>query len=621
MPEAPLRRLSRLRRFFPRRRRGSVSLRYTLITRIAGLMITALGLVLGLGLVSGLSNTDSLLRQQAQLILDKQAAAVNAVMTPIEAEAQWLARQVAEGTLDVNDRDEMVAALRAATAGTPQALGVGVIFENRHLIKVEREGAEVQEEDLSRETKVTRMLEEERAGKGGHWAEPVVVASEGQTLLNYRIPLLKDDRFLGVLMIGLSVADISRQLTFENDVQGITSFVLYGRDRVVIHPALSDWRPVDKHTPALPRARDIGDPVLAQWAEHPDKVHDEGMVAGGNTHLYSLRVPGEGSYVMLTRSETRFGVVPWTIGAHMSIDLVAREMQRLRWAAMTGLVVVVIAILVALAFGRKLALPTLRLARAARQVQEGEFATIAPLPGDTVREFDDAARAFNLMVRGLREREQIRDLFGKYLPEAVATALLKDGGEMTPISTEATVLFCDLEGFTTLSEQLAPPEIVTMLNEYFSTLVEVLEQHGGVVTQFQGDAILATFNVPLPSEKHAECAISAARDILEEVKRRRFAGHRLGCRIGICTGQLMAGAVGASGRLSYTVHGDAVNVAARLEQMNKECGTSLLVSARTAELVGYEGLVGLPERSIRGRQESMRLYTVAPAIKVVAANG
>ena len=162
-----------------------------------------------------------------------------------------------------------------------------------------------------------------------------------------------------------------------------------------------------------------------------------------------------------------------------------------------------------------------------------------------------------------------------------------------------------------MSEKLDPAGIVSTLNEFFSDAVAVIEKHNGMVTQCQGDAILAVFNVPVQLNNHEAHAIETAREIVATVAGRTYAGQKLGCRIGINTGNLVAGAVGAEGRLNYTVHGDAVNIAARLESMNKEYGTNILVSETTMEAAPdaakYREIGSLP---IRGRETPVMVFTL-----------
>ena len=136
---------------------------------------------------------------------------------------------------------------------------------------------------------------------------------------------------------------------------------------------------------------------------------------------------------------------------------------------------------------------------------------------------------------------------------------------------------------------MSPVRVLQMLDEYFAAMLDPIRRHGGVVSQFQGDAILATFNVPLENERHADLAVRTALDMQAANARMQFAGVQLRTRIGINTGPVVAGNVGAGDRVHYTVHGDAVNVAARLEALNKTHGTATLVSGSTVAVLddGY----------------------------------
>ncbi|MDH3452465.1 MAG: adenylate/guanylate cyclase domain-containing protein, partial [Gammaproteobacteria bacterium] len=188
--------------------------------------------------------------------------------------------------------------------------------------------------------------------------------------------------------------------------------------------------------------------------------------------------------------------------------------------------------------------------------------------------------------------------------------LLQNRGALQPQAATATIMFIDIVDFTALSGRLPPEDIVAMLNDYFSAIVEILETHNGIVTQFQGDAVLAVFNVPQTDPQHAQHALQSALEIRRVVAAQTFAGQPLACRIGINTGRVVAGNVGAKNRLNYTVHGDAVNVAARLEQLNKEYGTSMLVSETTAALLDGMELQPMGNVPLRGKQQPIAVFTV-----------
>lgn len=210
-----------------------------------------------------------------------------------------------------------------------------------------------------------------------------------------------------------------------------------------------------------------------------------------------------------------------------------------------------------------------------------------------------------------RERTTLSGMFGRFVPQAIVNAMVAGRGALAPVEREATVLFADIAGFTGMTERAGAARTVEILNAYFDEVTRIIGAHNGVVTQFQGDAVLATFNVPVEDAEHPRRAFDAARAMLACVAGRDFAGERIRVRIGINTGSLVAGNVGGGGRQSYTVHGDAVNLAARLEALCKEHGTSLLLSASTAKALPDAKLVAVGDIPVRGFAEPVRVFSIA----------
>ena len=264
---------------------------------------------------------------------------------------------------------------------------------------------------------------------------------------------------------------------------------------------------------------------------------------------------------------------------------------------------------------RSLTRPLARLDEGMGKVIEGDFDVRLPVTSN--EEVGELTSRFNDMVAGLRERNRIRSTFGKYVSESVATALLRDAGDgrLAGETRVATVMFTDIEGFTTLSEHLPPHTLIAALNEYLEVVLEPIQTHGGVVNSFIGDGLFASFNMPLANEQHASSAVAAALAIQHALRQRVFAGGvRLRTRIGINTGTVVGGTVGAGDRLSYTLLGDAVNTAARLEELNKVHGTGILISGATLLAAGDTSPARrIGEVPIRGRSESLEIYTVDEA--------
>jgi adenylate cyclase len=213
---------------------------------------------------------------------------------------------------------------------------------------------------------------------------------------------------------------------------------------------------------------------------------------------------------------------------------------------------------------------------------------------------------FNQMAAGLRERERLRDLFGRHVGEDVAREALageiKLGGELR----DAAVLFVDIVGSTRLAGETAPEQVVELLNEFFAVVVEVVESHGGWVNKFEGDAALCIFGVPTSDERCAANALAAARDLAGRLGR----GGLPPAGIGVSAGKVVAGNVGAPHRLEYTVIGDPVNEAARLTELAKDevhralASEAALTAAGDAESAHWR--LGDAVR-LRGRAETTRL--------------
>ncbi len=228
-------------------------------------------------------------------------------------------------------------------------------------------------------------------------------------------------------------------------------------------------------------------------------------------------------------------------------------------------------------------------------------------------------------IRSSLEKKRLRDqslqklgnvnrVFGQYVPESVAKAIASGRDEPESIHEEVTILYTDIEDFTRISESMQPQQIVAMLNQYFEAIVEPIAALGGVVSQFQGDAMLVTFNLADSDRRHADLAVQAAAEIQQILKIRRFEGFRLRTRIGITSGKVFAGNVGASDRFSYTVHGDAVNLAARLESLNKQFGSTVLISGDTVRrLSSAHPIESVGEVQIRGKSSASEIYRLQAA--------
>jgi class 3 adenylate cyclase len=254
--------------------------------------------------------------------------------------------------------------------------------------------------------------------------------------------------------------------------------------------------------------------------------------------------------------------------------------------------------------------PIQDLRRATRRVAEGDFSVRVPVV--TADETGTLTASFNQMVAGLEERRQLHEAFATFVDPVLADRVLEQGTALQGEEIEVTVLFVDIRDFTAFAERSSAAEVVGLLNEFFEQVVPVLMRHCGHANKFVGDGLLGVFGAPVRLDDHADRAVAAALEIAD-LAREHF-GDRLAIGIGVNSGPVVAGTVGGGGRLEFTVIGDAVNTAARVEQATRETGDDLLITEATRCLLREDHGVVWVERApveLKGKSERVVLY--APA--------
>ncbi|MEM7562179.1 MAG: adenylate/guanylate cyclase domain-containing protein [Pseudomonadota bacterium] len=567
------------------------------------LLLTAVGTSLFLGFNQAAESTRQLWADQSESLIDNLEESLNAHLRPVRDQALWVANKV-DNLDDPSALDEF---MLGSLAATPQVAVIAIIKPDGSSRRWVRGNGEAIDENWSHHPWLPDYLKQVEAAGTPVWRAPIFTETiSGSTLLHDVRLVNPAGEFIGVLAQIVPIQKLSRLIAREHADTGLVPFVLYNRNFVLAHPTISSG--TDEQP--LISLDQLGDLILERiWT--PDE--DASFISEVLEDTQASGIFWGDDYILfLYRDITHFGPAPWTIGAYLNTNLQSDdETERLITSLIVGLAILVIAIVAAIIAGRKISNPIQAIVSAADGVESGDLESVKPLAKSGIRELDDAGTAFNNMVKGLRERQLMRDTLGRFVPEKVAASLLAGGGDIEVQQSEATILFCDIESFTQLTEQLGPVHIVKVLNDYFSAMVEILETRGGVVTQFQGDAILATFNVPVSDSQHASHAVESAAAMLDCVKHQRFDGEKLNIRIGINTGPVVAGAIGARGRLNYTVHGDAVNLAARLESMNKEFSTRLMVSETTVSQVSDCEFQPIGELDIRGQSKLIQVYTLA----------
>ena len=233
------------------------------------------------------------------------------------------------------------------------------------------------------------------------------------------------------------------------------------------------------------------------------------------------------------------------------------------------------------------------------------------MPVTTGDELGELATSFNQMLEGLQEREQLRDAFGTYVDRDVAEYILSEGFSEEGVEVEISILFADVRNFTHFAAHAEARDVVARLNELFELVVPIISRYGGHIDKFEGDGVMAAFGAPEGYADHAERAVRAATEIATTVNVERRGGpDSFEVGVGVNTGWVIAGSIGAAGRLNFSVVGDAVNIASRVEAETRKTGDDVLITEATMSRLG-DGIETQPRGAIeiQGRDEEVRLFT------------
>lgn len=258
--------------------------------------------------------------------------------------------------------------------------------------------------------------------------------------------------------------------------------------------------------------------------------------------------------------------------------------------------------------------PLQETVRVLQGVRNGQFGNKVRVTSND--EIGYTGDVINEMTEGLKERDFIKEVFGKYVSKEIRDEILSGRVTLDGELRQVTVLFADLRNFTPLVETTPPKEVVKVINSYFREMDEAINHHHGLVIQYIGDEIEAVFGAPIYRNDHPVLAVRAAMDMKERLRRVNRELNRRGFPslfhgIGIHTGEVLAANIGSPERLSYALVGDTVNLASRVQGLNKEFGTEILITAATrAALNGDFSIRELPATPVKGKSGLVELYAV-----------
>lgn len=599
--------------------------------RLSLLLAVGLGLavacsVAGMAVVAawnGVEARSEAVRQTAGLFMRNVEMLLAQHMRAAEHQTNYIAGLLASGELDPAHGSEFIRGLQASLAAAPQILSIGYITPTLETVQVERRGGgiAVVRGSVTNESGVPFIR---RAARQHAQQRPAGLADESkvqgawggvswhpalrQATVTYHAPAPHGGRAGGVVFAAISVSSLSRFLGELDKSTGATSFLLYDHDRVLAHPRLVSqtfgWLGGER---PLASVSDLGDPVLEAAAAHGQTGRSllQTMVADAGGRR--IRTSG-GDYVYFSRQIKGFADRPLTLGIFVPSARFMEELERLKAFFVLAAGFIVAGMFVAWRVGRWLAKPAREVAAGAGRVSTLDLREVREIPPIWVRELNDAAHAFNRMLFALR-------WFESYVPKSVVRRMIRQGDaeHLRSVQREVTVLFTDIQGFTRLSEAMSAEEVAAFLNRHFAVMSRCIEAEGGVIDKYIGDGLMAFWGAPEDAPAHAERAVRAALAIRDALSAN---GDETRIRIGIHTGPAVAGNIGGEDRLNYTIVGDTVNIAARLEAACKALagqgdGVAILVSGVTARhLPADVRREDLGARELPGRSEKVQVFRV-----------
>lgn len=265
--------------------------------------------------------------------------------------------------------------------------------------------------------------------------------------------------------------------------------------------------------------------------------------------------------------------------------------------------VLIVSLLAVLFLARSITNPITKLVHVVKRIEDGDYQRSVSLKSRD--ELGELADSVNSMARGLAEKERVRALLGKVVSHQIAEQLLNNPVELGGEERVATILFSDIRGFTSFCEGLAPQQVLQELNKVLSEISNIIEANGGVVDKFQGDAVMALFGAPLQNKDDAANAMAAALEIIAALE---AIDSELGACVGINTGLVVAGNLGSSNRMNYSVIGDTVNLAARLESLTRFYHVSNIVSEASKGAAPQFTYRELDEVQVAGKTQAVKMF-------------
>ncbi len=504
-------------------------------------------------------------------------------------------------------------------AAAPQVYGLIVCDRNGQALRVVRGAAgtafAIDHFNVAADSQFAALADQIRTHKYPYWGAPIYRPQWQETFLNYFVPIWSGDAYMGFTATGITTRALSTLAKELSDPPRSVSFMLYGQDRVLAHPLMTEGSPRQPENASFPLLRNFGDPVIENLGSLPP-VHEIGLAPPAGVLAREPSVGGE-RYFVFAREVTDYRELPITVGMYFLKRAVDGPIRLFYWATIVAVGLLGLSLIVAALMAGAIARPIRRAAKGATAIGNLDFNEVVPLAGSYFREINSLARSFNAMLDALRA-------FGRYVPRTLVMRLVKEG--RVGAGTEERVLaimFTDIVSFTSTCEAMSAAEVADFINQHLSLVSACIEQEGGTIDKFIGDAVMAFWGAPgrieNPAASACRAAVAIQRALAADNKRRIAAGLKpVRIRIGIHMGPVIVGDIGTPNRINYTIVGDVVNAAQRLESLGK----AIDPDAEAIALVSEEIFAAAPDgfkfvergaHFVKGKQESLKVFQLIGA--------
>jgi len=546
----------------------------TLATVIGTFVLFTAAVILLIQAVTSASVVRQLGGEIVDIGMDSAEIAFVEQLHAVTEASEYTALSWAAGELPFDDPDLLLTYLFGVLAPVQQVSFLVMVDERGIGVDVDRGDAKGEllggDVDLAREIPVLVPLTEAASrNKEPFWSAPLYIQERKHTYFVYVHPLYEDDTYRGSMMVGMSLDRMS-DITWYISTDDISVFLMKDDAyEVIAHPTLAQaFDALSEEMPLFP-VRHVPDAFLAKFEQMP-KLENASFDLDEELDLHvGYDSEGQKRFVILEQKNEDLMGLPARIGVHFPAEFLDQPLQQLLFAVIVGTGLLVLSLLGAILLAQRIARPVQRASGAAKQVANLNLAAVEPLPASVIRELDDLSKGFNAMVGGLTA-------FNRYVPTTLVQKLLSEGrADAPPEERELAVLFTDIAGFTSASEGMSATQTAAFVNHHLSLLGAEITKEGGTIDKYIGDSVMAFWGAPErldnPAEPAARAALAMARAIRADNEQRSAEGQApVRIRIGLHMGPLVVGDIGAPGRVNYTVIGDTVNVAARLESLGKE---------------------------------------------------